>query len=80
MNISDVPYIRACVNCKFVSCERPQPNVLQDVLLCKYGPPTAVLVPTGPNTATLQPMWPTLAPTHWCHRFEAKEDAKSLES
>lgn len=69
---------RSCSSCKFSSRERLQPNVLQDVLLCKYGPPTPVLIPTGPNAASVQPIWPAVAPSHWCHRFETHLQESTL--
>lgn len=60
-----------CKNCRFSSVERPNPNILQDILICRWGPPTPVLIPTGPGSANLQAMHPSVAPTHWCHRFES---------
>lgn len=70
---------RSCAACKFSSGERLRPpNVLQYVLLCKYGPPTPVLIPTGPNAASVQPIWPVVAPSHWCHRYETYLQGSTL--
>lgn len=68
--MSTVEELYRCEKCRFSSTERPQPNVLQSVLLCKWGPPTPILIPTGATSASVQPMWPAVAPQHWCHRFE----------
>lgn len=71
MNTEVIEETRRCARCRFSSAERPQPNVLQTVLICRWGPPTPVLIPTGPNQASVQPMWPAVAAQHWCHRFES---------
>lgn len=66
---------RACVSCRYVSSERPQPHVLQSVLVCRWGPPTPMMIPTGPNSANVQPMPPVVHPNYWCYRFEPLPEA-----
>lgn len=64
--------MKRCDQCCFSSKERPQPTLLVDVLICRWGPPTPVVIPSGPGQASMQPMWPVVAPLHWCHRFSQR--------
>lgn len=79
-NSTSLQGLRACEHCKFSSLERLPPPQIQQILFCKYGPPTPVLIPTAPNAASLQPMWPTVAPNHWCHRCEPKNMESAIPS
>lgn len=64
---------RRCAVCEFASVERPNPNVLQDVLFCRWGPPVPVVLPAGPGKVAVQMIRPAVNVDDWCHRFSARE-------
>lgn len=59
-----------CEHCRFCSRERPQQNVIQDVLVCRFGPPTPVMIPVSAQQAQLTGLWPIVPPAGWCYHFE----------
>lgn len=66
---------KTCGTCRFASEERPQPGMIQPVLMCRYGPLTPVLLPipsahVGMPNATIRAICPPVAPNDWCHRHE----------
>ncbi len=61
-----------CADCRFSSSERPQPSMIQPVLVCRHGPLVPLLMPVAPGHAQLRSMPPVVAPDDWCFRFEAR--------
>lgn len=65
---------KSCATCRFSSEERPQAGMLVPVLICRYGPPQAVLVPManarGEVQGQIRAMMPAVAANDWCHRHE----------
>ena len=70
---STIEIERCCANCRFASRERPQPNLLQDVLVCRFGPPTPMAFPAGHGQLHIQPMFPIVGDKVWCHKFDAAD-------
>lgn len=64
------PNERKCANCIFSTVERPNPQLLQSVRMCRYGPPAVILVPTAATQATTMRTFPVVQDADWCHRFE----------
>lgn len=68
--------VKRCADCKFVSEERPQPNMIAPVLMCRHGPlhavPILIPMPGGGMSTQIRALCPAVTPDDWCHRFEAR--------
>lgn len=68
---------KSCATCRFMSAERPQSGMIQPVMMCRYGPLIAVMVPlqgigtAGMVSAQIRALCPAVGPQDWCHRYEA---------
>lgn len=62
---------RKCENCKFVSSFTAKGQI-QGTLLCMWGPPQVLLLPTPHGLAPVV-QYLSVQPTLWCHRFEDRE-------
>lgn len=65
------PPVRACKTCRYSSLERPNPTLLQEIRMCRYGPLTPVVLPP----ATIRAMVPPVADADWCYRWELSVDS-----
>lgn len=61
---------KSCATCRFMSKERPQPGMIEPIMMCRYGSLVPVLTPTTAGV-TIRALCPAVAPTDWCHRYES---------
>lgn len=67
---------RSCATCRFSTLERPQPNLIQTVRVCRRQSPVPVLVQT-PGGAGILATFPTVNDALWCHQWTASSDEKT---
>jgi hypothetical protein len=62
---------RGCATCRFSEKIRPNPGILQSVLVCKWGPPIFQMrvLPDGSALPGFGPV-PCPSTDYFCHRFE----------
>ena len=76
--------MKACKDCVFAHREKPEVSPLnlfpQEILFCRFGPPSPVPIPQKNGSISITPIHPAVAPTHWCHRFELPPPIVSADS
>jgi hypothetical protein len=71
---------RACRNCAYVESRGINPDTLQPVYVCHWGPPVTITIPIlGPKAQvvgqTISTTPPTVAGDYWCFQFVPSEGA-----
>jgi hypothetical protein len=71
---------RKCETCRFSAKFFPNPKIAQSQLMCKWGPPTAMLVPGPQGQMGQSSAWPIVAGFTWCFRWESDPEPITLAS
>lgn len=65
---------KSCKFCRFSSMERPNPQMIEPLRMCRHGPLTALTVHVadaqGNMHQQIRAVCPAVHDTDWCHCFE----------
>lgn len=62
---------RSCETCVFMTREKPNPNILETIMVCRRHPPGSVAIPTPQGIANMT-TFPTVNPATWCFEYTAQ--------